>query len=884
MSYNRKSRYPSVKTPGVYRDATDEQLGLDADNLQELSLGNWNSIYKGNKLFLSGNLLEKIKTSGGIEVKFRTSPPKQGTRVLVWRYRRNLEETSSKYSILLAQGPIIEYLSEYERIEDQSNNDIGGVQKSRLIRTRAVYEQFYGSVQPNPEESALNRPYNSPGLGTVKPWQGSSEFPNDYDTGLFNKEGDDFTIRPTNNHGEEQFTDRAISFDEGRAFIQEREGGGDIVLTLNDVARAKLEQHHVFERAITITEAQNWGSGASEKGDDEKFTHELVVMVDFDIQALNIDEQTLTELEANSYEFLLPNDGTPIGNLNLAYMNNYIRDNLSYITLRGLEKSLFDGPNRESTNHPFIALNPDWGPTPQGRDFFQDSPHDGGYGYYRTDGDFEANIGAVDWNPGYRTDIKLGANFWPDELKFSDEDTNDIGDRGLLPQKGDYEKQPVRDSFESEVSFVWDNTFDFMGYPDFKLDIAIDNENYVRTLDTYDTPIDFVVNVKTSNDNDLLYYDREENPIEYRDASYPIKVNLDVNLYYDYGFENEREPLNEQEVISAFAAGTDESSVDYLTNIIRIPYYASNPEKCYYKYQVIQWGDEKTLLTDEQIESSYFFNFYDSEDYPKTTDYFYKKYQQSQEVEAIPIRREGARVQGNYASVPNITTHPYNTPGVKTIKIIVYRYTPDAAFILQTYLVTRNIVVGDGVLKSQDFSIFGGGDFNYIPITENQVVIGGLDDNSDYNNSVEKIVKEDLFLKQDYLDRTSARDYIDKYNNGLLGETPSQLNLGQMRMFNKPKDIYDFIGGNKLEWINQNSGSLPLNSLATDIFINNKDCIVDLNPSNSDYSVLNNQVGLSGIGILVGDYELSQEEGSSVTKQSSMKIAELDNTNDRQAF
>ena len=95
---------------------------------------------------------------------------------------------------------------------------------------------------------------------------------------------------------------------------------------------------------------------------------------------------------------------------------------------------------------------------------------------------------------------------------------------------------------------------------------------------------------------------------------------------------------------------------------------------------------------------------------------------------------------------------------------------------------------------------------------------------------------------------------------------------------------HDRIGGNKLEWINQNSGSLPLNSLATDIFINNKDCIVDLNPSNSDYSVLNNQVGLSGIGILVGDYELSQEEGSSVTKQSSMKIAELDNTNDRQAF
>ena len=299
---------------------------------------------------------------------------------------------------------------------------------------------------------------------------------------------------------------------------------------------------------------------------------------------------------------------------------------------------------------------------------------------------------------------------------------------------------------------------------------------------------------------------------------------------------------------------------------------------------MIQWGDEKRLLTDEQIENSYFFNFYDSEDYPKTIDYFYKKYQQAQAVDAIPIRREGAMVQGNYASVPNITTHAYNTPGIKTIKLIVYRYTPDAAFILQTSLVTKNIVVGDGVLKSQDFSIFGGGDFNYIPITDNQVIIGGIDGDSKYNNSVEKLVKEDLFLKQDFLDRTSAKDHIDKFNNGILGQTPSQLNLGQTRMFNKPKDIYDFIGGNRLEWISEGSGSLPLNSLATDIFINNNDCIVDLNPSNSDYSVLNNQVGLSGVGILIGDYELSQPEGGSVTKQGIMEIPELDNTNDRQAF
>ena len=94
MSYNKKNNYPSVKTPGIYPDEDDRKLGFNTDDLNELSLGNWNSIFKGNKLFLSGDLLEKIKTSGGIEVKFRTSLPKQGTRVLVWRYRRNPEPVS----------------------------------------------------------------------------------------------------------------------------------------------------------------------------------------------------------------------------------------------------------------------------------------------------------------------------------------------------------------------------------------------------------------------------------------------------------------------------------------------------------------------------------------------------------------------------------------------------------------------------------------------------------------------------------------------------------------------------------------------------------------------------------------------------------------------
>ena len=45
MSYSKKNRYPSIKTPGVYRDATDKQLGLDVDDLENFSLGNWNTTF-----------------------------------------------------------------------------------------------------------------------------------------------------------------------------------------------------------------------------------------------------------------------------------------------------------------------------------------------------------------------------------------------------------------------------------------------------------------------------------------------------------------------------------------------------------------------------------------------------------------------------------------------------------------------------------------------------------------------------------------------------------------------------------------------------------------------------------------------------------------------
>ena len=883
---NKKDNYPSLKTPGVYPNATDKEIGLDATNLEELSLGNWNTLYRGNKLLLSGDLLEKIKEDRGIKVKVRTSPPKNGSTIVVWRYRRNPETGTDPNAILLAQGPIWEHLSDKEDVGSTNNRDVNGVKLSRFLRTKHVYSRFYRNIgdadiddYDNLKEVVFQPPdfLDSQGNGGLR-------------------------------------TDRVMTFDEGFGFIAERgeDEDEDISLVLDPINRTKLENYHVFEREITEQEQDRWGDGESDRGEDSQFTHELIAYINFDIQALNIDDVTLDSYKNTTWDFLTPNsenmqkikyrvdgwdksnnehglgeniantffthieDSFPIESEDVeleSYLMRYPKESADAITLRGLEYRLFRGPDGARTSHPFIATNPDFGEYPTGRDFFQDELHNGGYGYYHSEADFGANIGAVDWHSSYRTDLKSFEDFWPQTLKFLHGPTIRMGNYDLLEQLPGYGSEPVRDELQSigrnDAIEKWQEHFDFIGYPNFKLEIAIDNDSYVKELSTFDTPLNFIVNVTDNQtEKDLIYYDSEEQSESYIDTSYPLLVNLNLQLFDYENFSNDKINYDEDLIITAFG-GSGDSVIAYLEEQLNISQYTSNPSDCYYKYQVIQWGDEKQLLTDDQIENSYFFSFYDSEEYPEIDDFYYRKFQQSQLVEAKPIE--------------DISNYSYNTPGIKTIKIIVYRYTPDTAFILQTYLVTKNIVVNDGVLKSQDFAIFGASDFTLLPVTDNQAIIGGFDENSEYNDSVEKIVKDDQFLKEDYLDRISSKDYIDKFNDKILGENPGQLNLGNTRFFKKPRDIYSFIGGNKLEWINQGSGSLPINSLATDIFIDDTDCIVDLNVANSNYSVLENKSGIAK-GILVGDYKVNQSEGTSVIKEGSMKTAVLDKVKDRQAF
>jgi len=462
---------------------------------------------------------------------------------------------------------------------------------------------------------------------------------------------------------------------------------------------------------------------------------------------------------------------------------------------------------------------------------------------------------------------------FPRELRFRNPSESshiilsNVSSTPQLNEDGLWELDILDDGFNSDA-IDDEPTFNFLaklGAPKFEYNYFLDDSSIIDNIQITDEL--FLIDTTTDNQNELLYYDSKEKSVEYDDTSYPIEVSFNVQIFDNLEFQNEISSEVLSDISNLFYIDPESSQDDIAEFIESIDFGIDNS---YFTYQVIQWGDEKKLLSNTDIQNTYFFNLYDVEEYPESDNYFLQKWFASQNREAVPIQ--------------DSVSHVYNTPGVKSIKIVVYRYDKSKSFLTQTYLVTKNIVVNDGLLQSQDFAVFGGTDFNFLPIGDNQAIIGGFDKGSQYHSSVSKIVKDDNFVSEDYLQKASAKDYVKKINNNFLGERPGQLDLGQTRVFSKPRDIYDFIGGDKFKWIVSGSDTLPINSLATDIFIIDDECTIDINPSNNEFLFLQNQAGTDEQGILIGDYGVNQPKDGRIRKDSVMRTPLLETISDEQAF
>ena len=394
----------------------------------------------------------------------------------------------------------------------------------------------------------------------------------------------------------------------------------------------------------------------------------------------------------------------------------------------------------------------------------------------------------------------------------------------------------------------------------------------------------------------LLYYDEENNM--YNQNSYPLKVYLGLDILGVDNFTNQEDELTEEGkwAVSDLFYVSDENTLATMVESLLPPETSLVQNNVFY-YEVIQWGDEDVLLSDDDILDSEYFSTYDFEGSISPTDFKFKRFNQSQAIYSKPIINDDDRI--------NLVSHIYDTPGVKSIKIIVYRYKKDLSLLIETILVTKNINIGDGGSLAQDFEIFGGTDFNFLPLSGNRyAVVGGLDSDSKYSNSTNKIAKDELYTEDDFLERKTVIRIVEEFIEDRYGKAPGQVDLSTTRVFKGAQDIYNFLmtDEQKTQFVNSEfpnfsddffgeDNKVKTDSEATDIFINDnedstikEECILELNPQNTEYLTIHNTVGVGGKGILIGDYKIGKRKNQSLQKEGMMEAPLLEEDSQKQAF
>lgn len=280
-----------------------------------------------------------------------------------------------------------------------------------------------------------------------------------------------------------------------------------------------------------------------------------------------------------------------------------------------------------------------------------------------------------------------------------------------------------------------------------------------------------------------------------------------------------------------------------------------------YKFHVFEWGDEEDQLSVEDLMLSEFFALYDTDE---------DGFSREQAKRLIQVVKR-ANYFTDEDSKLNFLDHTYLTSGVKTIRTLIFRLSGDETTLYETTLVSTNVNIGDAGDSLLDFNIFGASDFNVLPIEleKPELIIGSIDKDSDYVNSLKQINKDDVYGSKDYLEKNHIEKFIPQVEKSMYGEHIGKLDLSTTRMFNKPYDLSYFI-----------------NSSVTDILIDDNTCIVELSPSsyNKVGVALENTSNSNERGVLVGDYKLVKEANQELKKDDFMEIPKLNKKHKDQAF
>tara|TARA_R110000851_G_scaffold112546_4_gene236704 strand:+ start:5937 stop:8375 length:2439 start_codon:yes stop_codon:yes gene_type:complete len=258
-------------------------------------------------------------------------------------------------------------------------------------------------------------------------------------------------------------------------------------------------------------------------------------------------------------------------------------------------------------------------------------------------------------------------------------------------------------------------------------------------------------------------------------------------------------------------------------------------------------------------------------------------------------------------------SHIYQSPGIKTIQVVVFsaisayagnNITSDfPRQAMRWKLLNVRVNLSLDISYIEDFDDVGGADFVFLPWPETSVVISGLSDSSEYRKSLKHVVDANLFSQDDY--STQTKMFANKsYENEEYGSYIGKTDIEQVRCFiDGSYDMTKILGiednlENQIDSYNKNIfyphtndsfydgyvNSFSEETSALSIFIDgNMDrdmvskCIFEINAGDSSGGSIRDSAGNGNRGVLIGDYKITKtSKDSPVIRDSVMKTPEID--------
>ena len=159
------------------------------------------------------------------------------------------------------------------------------------------------------------------------------------------------------------------------------------------------------------------------------------------------------------------------------------------------------------------------------------------------------------------------------------------------------------------------------------------------------------------------------------------------------------------------------------------------------------------------------------------------------------------------SQAPEMQTHTYTTPGIKTIKSIMVSYNNATNQLGRWKLLTSRIFLDIPINQYPDFSELGGDDYTTIPWPYTTPVIGGVSEDSKYKTSIQDTLSSGNIGDMDIIDE---KFLVNDRDNDELGKSIKRMDLEQCRYFDKSYDISQLLN---ISYTPYSSFQRPLNSV-----------------------------------------------------------------------